>query len=177
MEFKFNFKVIHSHFRGLNRVRRQTTSPSDVLRLLKQPVGQAREIARAADYMSGTLSILRRSLSRRQKRSINATGTLYFFFLSADHLNMLDTTAAAELLLFFPSSNQIWSLRNNCRPSPSCRAAPHRNGSLPAPRLPTWMCFVPQVASATTGVAGIITTRFVLNWSFICQDLPRLDPV
>ncbi|XP_075882045.1 eosinophil peroxidase-like isoform X2 [Nelusetta ayraudi] len=63
----------YSRQESLSRVRRQATSPSDVLRLLKQPVGRAREIARAADYMSGTLSLLRRSLSRRQKRSINAT--------------------------------------------------------------------------------------------------------
>lgn len=79
MEFKFNFNVIHSHLRSLSRVRRNIIRPYDVLQMLKQPVGRAREIARAADCMSNTLSILKRSLSRRQKRSINATGMLYFF--------------------------------------------------------------------------------------------------
>lgn len=75
MAAKANVDAAYQYSRqeSLNRVRRRATSPSDVLRLLKQPLGPSREIARAADYMDGALFILKRSLSRRQKRSINAT--------------------------------------------------------------------------------------------------------
>lgn len=65
---------LSTHHRSVARVKRNAMSPSDVLRLLKQPVGQTRVAVRAADYMENTLQLIKRSLERRQKRSINATG-------------------------------------------------------------------------------------------------------
>uniref|UniRef100_A0A3B4YEW5 Eosinophil peroxidase n=1 Tax=Seriola lalandi dorsalis TaxID=1841481 RepID=A0A3B4YEW5_SERLL len=47
--------------------------PSDVLRLLKQPAGPTRTAVRAADYMDVAVKLIKRSLNRRPKRSINAT--------------------------------------------------------------------------------------------------------
>nr|XP_019956653.1 PREDICTED: eosinophil peroxidase-like [Paralichthys olivaceus] len=58
---------------SLARVRRNEANPSDVLRLLKQPSGLTRSAVRAADYMDITVSLLKSSLQRRRKRSINAT--------------------------------------------------------------------------------------------------------
>nr|XP_057926972.1 eosinophil peroxidase-like isoform X2 [Doryrhamphus excisus] len=60
----------------LDRVKRNAARPQDVLRLLKQPVGISREIARSADYMSNAIDIIKRSAERRQRRSINATDLL-----------------------------------------------------------------------------------------------------
>uniref|UniRef100_A0A8C2Z4P6 Eosinophil peroxidase n=1 Tax=Cyclopterus lumpus TaxID=8103 RepID=A0A8C2Z4P6_CYCLU len=58
---------------SVERVRRNAVSPSDILRLVKQPVGQTRNAVRAADYMDNTIKLIKRSLERREKRSINAT--------------------------------------------------------------------------------------------------------
>ncbi|KAM6943998.1 eosinophil peroxidase-like [Lycodopsis pacificus] len=58
---------------SVERVRRNAVSPSDILRLLKQPVGQTRNAVRAADYMHNAVKLIQTSLQRRQKRSINAT--------------------------------------------------------------------------------------------------------
>lgn len=55
-------------------MKRQAASPADILRLMKQPVGAARLAVRAADYMNNALTMIERSLTRRHKRSINATG-------------------------------------------------------------------------------------------------------
>lgn len=60
--------------RSINRVRRQTASAADVLRLMKQPAGATRLVVRAADYMDNAVMLIKRSLERRSKRSINATG-------------------------------------------------------------------------------------------------------
>lgn len=48
--------------------------PSDALRLLKQPAGPTRVAVRAADYMDNAIKLIKRSLEKRHKRSINATG-------------------------------------------------------------------------------------------------------
>lgn len=61
-------------FRSIERVKRNSANPSDVLRLLKQPVGATRLAVRAADYMDNAVKLIRTSLLKRQKRSINATG-------------------------------------------------------------------------------------------------------
>ena len=56
-------------------------SPSDILRLLKQPAGLSRSAVRASDYMDYAIQLLqKRSLQehRVHKRSINATGRPLF---------------------------------------------------------------------------------------------------
>uniref|UniRef100_A0A3B4V8S7 Eosinophil peroxidase n=1 Tax=Seriola dumerili TaxID=41447 RepID=A0A3B4V8S7_SERDU len=63
----------YSRQESIDRVRRNAASPSDVLRLLKQPAGPTRTAVPAADYMDVAVKLLKRSLNRRPKRSINAT--------------------------------------------------------------------------------------------------------
>ncbi|XP_041643904.1 eosinophil peroxidase-like [Cheilinus undulatus] len=63
----------YSRRQSIERVKRNAANPSDVLRLLKQPVGLTRLEVRAADYMDNTIKLLQGSSGRRQKRSINAT--------------------------------------------------------------------------------------------------------
>ncbi|KAM7391981.1 hypothetical protein PAMP_022627 [Pampus punctatissimus] len=63
----------YSRRESVDRVRRNAAKPSDILRLLKQPVGPTRDAVRSADYMDNAIKLLKRSLERRQKRSINAT--------------------------------------------------------------------------------------------------------
>uniref|UniRef100_A0A3B3UI96 Eosinophil peroxidase-like n=1 Tax=Poecilia latipinna TaxID=48699 RepID=A0A3B3UI96_9TELE len=58
---------------SLDRVRRNAASPADILRMLKQPNGPSRQAVRAADYMANTLHVINHYLSKRHKRSINAT--------------------------------------------------------------------------------------------------------
>ncbi|KAK2837241.1 hypothetical protein Q5P01_014453 [Channa striata] len=58
---------------SLDRVRRNAASPSDVLRLMKQPAGLTRSAVRAADYMDHAVRLIKRSVETRWKRSINAT--------------------------------------------------------------------------------------------------------
>ena len=68
--------------RSLDRVRRNALNPAHVLRLLKQPAGVSRTAVRAADYMDNAVILIKRSLERRQKRSVNATGaSVEGFFL------------------------------------------------------------------------------------------------
>ncbi|KAF3695780.1 Eosinophil peroxidase [Channa argus] len=61
---------------SIDRVRRNAGSPSDVLRLLKQPAGLTRSAVRAADYMDNAVKLIKRSLETRSKRFINGTTTL-----------------------------------------------------------------------------------------------------
>ncbi|XP_070712179.1 eosinophil peroxidase-like [Pempheris klunzingeri] len=63
----------YSRRESIKRVKRNAVNPADVLRLLKQPVGSTRDVARAADYMDNAVKLIKRSLQRRHKRSINAT--------------------------------------------------------------------------------------------------------
>ncbi|CAL8342908.1 unnamed protein product [Lota lota] len=66
----------YSRQESLARVRRNQVSPSDILRLLKQPAGLSRSAVRASDYMDHAIQLLqKRSLQehRIHKRSINAT--------------------------------------------------------------------------------------------------------
>ncbi|XP_068429738.1 eosinophil peroxidase-like [Clinocottus analis] len=63
----------HSRTVSIERVKRNAASQSDILQLVKQPVGQTRNAVRAADYMDNAVKLIKRSLERRQKRSINAT--------------------------------------------------------------------------------------------------------
>ncbi|XP_038151495.1 eosinophil peroxidase-like isoform X2 [Cyprinodon tularosa] len=58
---------------SIDRVKRNAASPADILRLHKQPSGLSRQAVRAADYMDNALHLIKRSLSKRHSRSINAT--------------------------------------------------------------------------------------------------------
>lgn len=69
-------------------MKRNSAHPSDVLRLLKQPVGPTRLAVRAADYMDNAVKLIKASLVKRRRRSINATGVypkqvLYVFHSSS----------------------------------------------------------------------------------------------
>ena len=55
-------------------MRREVVSPTDILRLLKQPRGDSRSAVRSADYMAQTLRLLHDRVHRLHKRSLNATG-------------------------------------------------------------------------------------------------------
>lgn len=55
-------------------MRRQTVSPHDALRLLKQPRGDTRSAVRSADYMRQTLRLVQERTHHARKRSLNATG-------------------------------------------------------------------------------------------------------
>uniref|UniRef100_A0A8C2XIW5 Myeloid-specific peroxidase n=1 Tax=Cyclopterus lumpus TaxID=8103 RepID=A0A8C2XIW5_CYCLU len=59
------------------RVRRNAVSPSDILRLVKQPVGQTRNAVRAADYMDNTIKLIKRSLERPDNVCNNRLNTLW----------------------------------------------------------------------------------------------------
>ncbi|KAM9810964.1 eosinophil peroxidase-like [Neosynchiropus ocellatus] len=75
MEAKATVDAAYEYSRreSLERVKRNTANPADILRLLKQPVGPTRTAVRAADYMENSIRMIEKSLSTRQKRSINAT--------------------------------------------------------------------------------------------------------
>ena len=64
--------------RSLRRVRRDEISPSDTLRLMKQPRGDTRQAVRSADYMAQTLRLLHDKVHHVHKRSLNATGQHQF---------------------------------------------------------------------------------------------------
>ncbi|XP_024253401.1 myeloperoxidase [Oncorhynchus tshawytscha] len=69
----------YSREKSLERVRGQSTRPSDVLRLLKQPARDTRSAVRSADYLENTLRLIHEkvhSTHRLHKRSLNATDLL-----------------------------------------------------------------------------------------------------
>uniref|UniRef100_A0AAQ5YZA5 Eosinophil peroxidase n=1 Tax=Amphiprion ocellaris TaxID=80972 RepID=A0AAQ5YZA5_AMPOC len=105
---KANVDAAYSYSRqvSVERVRRNAVSPSDVLRLMKQPRGVSRLAVRAADYMDYTVELITKSLQQRQKRSINAT----------DLLSEEDLQTIAELTGCTPLQ----------RP-PSCKTTPNLN--------------------------------------------------
>uniref|UniRef100_A0A674P0J6 Eosinophil peroxidase-like n=1 Tax=Takifugu rubripes TaxID=31033 RepID=A0A674P0J6_TAKRU len=95
----------YSRTQSVDRVKRQAASPADILRLLKQPVGPTRVAVRAADYMNNALMFIS-SMTRRKKRSINAT----------DLISEEDLEVIAEL--------------TGCTPlhrAPSCKTTPNLN--------------------------------------------------
>lgn len=55
-------------------MRRQTVTPHDALRLLKQPRGDTRSAVRSADYMRQTLRLMQERTHHARRRSLNATG-------------------------------------------------------------------------------------------------------
>ncbi|KAJ8286119.1 hypothetical protein GJAV_G00034760, partial [Gymnothorax javanicus] len=68
----------YSREMSLERVRRNTVSPVNRLRLMKQPCGETRNAVRAADYMENALRLIQEHVhhNRRRKRSLNATDLL-----------------------------------------------------------------------------------------------------
>uniref|UniRef100_A0A8C9XWX0 Eosinophil peroxidase n=1 Tax=Sander lucioperca TaxID=283035 RepID=A0A8C9XWX0_SANLU len=85
-------------YRSLDRVRRNTANPSDILRLMKQPVGPTRTAVRAADYMDNAVKLIKRSLERREKRSINATD-----LISDDDLKVIADLTGCSAQVRIPS--------------------------------------------------------------------------
>ncbi|XP_028434696.1 eosinophil peroxidase-like isoform X2 [Perca flavescens] len=83
---------------SLDRVRRNTANPSDILRLMKQPVGPTRTAVRAADYMDNAVNLIKRSLERRQKRSINDTD-----LISDDDLKVIADLTGCSAQVRIPS--------------------------------------------------------------------------
>ncbi|XP_068166919.1 eosinophil peroxidase-like [Antennarius striatus] len=57
----------------IKRVKKNAAKPSDILLLMKQPVGRTRTAVRAADYMNNAVNFIRASLGKHHKCSINAT--------------------------------------------------------------------------------------------------------
>ncbi|TNM89623.1 hypothetical protein fugu_003857 [Takifugu bimaculatus] len=95
----------YSRTQSVDRVKRQAASPADILRLLKQPVGPTRVAVRAADYMNNALMFIS-SMTRRKKRSINAT----------DLISEEDLEVIAELTGCTPQHR-----------APSCKTTPNLN--------------------------------------------------
>ncbi|CAL8277720.1 unnamed protein product [Merluccius merluccius] len=96
----------YSRDESLSRVRREVVSPTDILRLLKQPRGDSRSAVRSADYMAQTLRLLHDRVHRLHKRSLNAT----------------------DLLL--PKDLEVLSQISGCSAQvskPSCRSTPNLN--------------------------------------------------
>uniref|UniRef100_A0A8C9Y096 C1q domain-containing protein n=1 Tax=Sander lucioperca TaxID=283035 RepID=A0A8C9Y096_SANLU len=88
----------YSRRESLDRVRRNTANPSDILRLMKQPVGPTRTAVRAADYMDNAVKLIKRSLERREKRSINATD-----LISDDDLKVIADLTGCSAQVRIPS--------------------------------------------------------------------------
>lgn len=80
MNKKNKLSDLSKQHRSLDRVRRNALNPAHVLRLLKQPAGVSRTAVRAADYMENAVILVKRSLERRQRRSVNATGAFVDLF-------------------------------------------------------------------------------------------------
>ncbi|XP_071379246.1 eosinophil peroxidase-like isoform X1 [Centroberyx affinis] len=73
---KVDIDYDYSRAESISRVQKRSATPSDILRLMKQPAGQTRLAVRAADYMENAIKLIKkRSLGTHhiQKRSINAT--------------------------------------------------------------------------------------------------------
>ncbi|XP_017269351.1 eosinophil peroxidase [Kryptolebias marmoratus] len=95
-EAKANVDAAYKYSRevSIERVKRDAASPADILRLLKQPRGQSRVAVRAADYMDNAINLIKRSLLKRHRRSINATD-----LISEDELEVISklTGCAAQI--------------------------------------------------------------------------------
>ncbi|XP_051806344.1 eosinophil peroxidase-like isoform X10 [Acanthochromis polyacanthus] len=96
---------LYSRQLSLERVRRDASTPSDFLRLMKQPEGVSRQAVRAADYMDYTVELITKSLQRRHKRSINATD-----LLSDEDLQTIAELTGCTPLQRPPSCNTIPNL-------------------------------------------------------------------
>ncbi|XP_014912202.1 eosinophil peroxidase-like [Poecilia latipinna] len=63
----------YSRRESVDRVKRNSASFAAIRNLGYQPNGKSRQAVRAADYMVNTLDVINRYLSKRHRRSINAT--------------------------------------------------------------------------------------------------------
>ncbi|XP_072243997.1 eosinophil peroxidase-like [Leuresthes tenuis] len=116
-EAKANVDAAYTYSRrvSVERVKRNAASPADVLRLLKQPAGPSRQAVRAADYMDNALAIIKRSLGRRHKRSINATD-----LVSDDVLEVLSDLTGCSAQRKPPSCNTTPNLGRFRTASSTC---------------------------------------------------------
>lgn len=76
LQYELIIKIFVPPHRSVECVKGNTAKPSDVLRLLKQPDGVTRAAVQAANDMDNMLKLMRASVYKRDKRSINATGAL-----------------------------------------------------------------------------------------------------
>uniref|UniRef100_A0A671V5W3 Eosinophil peroxidase-like n=1 Tax=Sparus aurata TaxID=8175 RepID=A0A671V5W3_SPAAU len=100
----------YSRRESLDRVRRNALNPAHVLRLLKQPAGVSRTAVRAADYMENAVILVKRSLERRQRRSVNATD-----LLSEEDLELISELTGCSAQRRAPScstQNTRWGASN-----------------------------------------------------------------
>ncbi|XP_036954695.1 eosinophil peroxidase-like [Acanthopagrus latus] len=95
----------YSRRESLDRVRRNALNPAHVLRLLKQPAGVSRTAVRAADYMDNAVILIKRSLERRQKRSVNATD-----LLSEEDLQLITELTGCSAQHRAPSCSTVLSI-------------------------------------------------------------------
>ncbi|XP_030623948.1 eosinophil peroxidase-like [Chanos chanos] len=66
----------YSREESLRRVRKEVVSPTDILRLMKQPARDTRSAVRSADYYINTLRLIEEKAHHVHRRSINATDLL-----------------------------------------------------------------------------------------------------
>ncbi|XP_029476477.1 eosinophil peroxidase-like [Oncorhynchus nerka] len=93
----------YSREKSLERVRGQSTRPSDVIRLLKQPARDTRSAVRSADYLENTLRLIHEkvhSTHRLHKRSLNATD-----LLTAEELDTIVRVTGCAARVSKPSCN------------------------------------------------------------------------
>ncbi|XP_030273220.1 eosinophil peroxidase-like [Sparus aurata] len=95
----------YSRRESLDRVRRNALNPAHVLRLLKQPAGVSRTAVRAADYMENAVILVKRSLERRQRRSVNATD-----LLSEEDLELISELTGCSAQRRAPSCSTLLSI-------------------------------------------------------------------
>uniref|UniRef100_A0A672JIV5 Myeloid-specific peroxidase n=1 Tax=Salarias fasciatus TaxID=181472 RepID=A0A672JIV5_SALFA len=86
----------------LRRVRRETVSPHDALRILNEPRGETRSAVRSADYMAQTLRLFVEKSHHIHKRSLNATDSL-----SQDDLMKLSDKTGCAAQIREPQCNSI----------------------------------------------------------------------
>ncbi|XP_068594952.1 eosinophil peroxidase-like [Brachionichthys hirsutus] len=60
----------------IKRVKTNAANPSDILLLMKQPLGQTRTAVRAADYMNVAVNLIKATLGKHKKCSINTTDVI-----------------------------------------------------------------------------------------------------
>ncbi|KAK0135144.1 Eosinophil peroxidase [Merluccius polli] len=108
----------YSRRASLARVRRDIVNPSDILRLMKQPVGISRSAVRASDYMDHAIQLLqKRSLQEHSihKRSINATD-----LIDEDDLQTIADLTGCTARLRSPSCKTTPNLERFRTPTGEC---------------------------------------------------------